>query len=121
MIIDFGREHPGQAVLLIIVLLVIASLLLAPIIGKRLRDRGEQDSKPVPVDEGSGEDDHPAPGDRRWSNYFGSYIEMVHYSSDNQYWFGVLAGPHAGRTYKNLTRWSILPLTKPADYPRRKL
>lgn len=58
------------------------------------------------------EESPPQKGDRRYSRFFGSYVEMVHYRSDKDYNFLVLSGFHAGRTYKNQAPWSVLPLSR---------
>lgn len=54
--------------------------------------------------------DHPRFGDRRWSNWFQSNIELDEYQNDNDYRFRVLSNPKYPPhiTYKNQSPWSSL-------------
>lgn len=54
--------------------------------------------------------DYPRPGDRRWSNFFQSNIEMSGYVSDNLYYFRVLSNPKypPDKVYRNQSPWSTL-------------
>jgi hypothetical protein len=57
----------------------------------------------------------PAPGDRKWSNFFGSYIELESYEDDDHYFFRVLdhRSPYFGRVLRNQSPWHILPISRP--------
>lgn len=51
----------------------------------------------------------PAYGEQRWSNYFGSNITLVHWISDERWYFTVNKKPlHYGIT-RAQTRWSMMP------------
>lgn len=51
----------------------------------------------------------PQPGDKKFSPFFGSYIMLVHYTSDRDFIFSVINNPKWPDTYKNQSPWSSLP------------
>lgn len=51
-------------------------------------------------------------GDRRYSPFFESDIEIVEYSNDNWYLFRVLEGKRRGQVLRNQSKWSDLPLSR---------
>jgi hypothetical protein len=53
----------------------------------------------------------PKPGAYRWSNFFGSYIELVKYVSDARFYFQVVN--HRASSYWNKSEFHLLPLRKP--------
>lgn len=55
----------------------------------------------------------PQPGDRRYSAFFNSDVELVKYSRDDSYTFKVLEGHRRGLVFKNDSPWSVLPLYAP--------
>lgn len=56
----------------------------------------------------------PKAGDRKYSNFFKSPVEMVHYVHDNEYYFRVLDNPlYRAQFYKNQSPWSSLLASKP--------
>jgi hypothetical protein len=51
----------------------------------------------------------PKAGDRRWSDFFGSFLEMVTYTADNDFYFKVIDNPRwPAEMYKNKSRWTDL-------------
>ena len=51
----------------------------------------------------------PAPGDKRWSDFFNAFIEMVFYTADNDFYFKVIDNPAwPAEQYKNKSRWTDL-------------
>jgi hypothetical protein len=68
------------------------------------RDPGKYEGRDQP---------RPQPGDRRFSAYFNSIVELVDYRADDNYFFKPLTGELAGKVLKNQSRWSILPLRRP--------
>lgn len=55
----------------------------------------------------------PEPGDRRYSPFFDSELELVEYVRDDSYTFKVLEGHRRGLVFKNQSPWSALPLYRP--------
>lgn len=64
----------------------------------------------MPIKKGDPGYDYPRPGDRRWSNFFGSNIEMLRYEHDNCYYFKVLSNPKypPDKMFRNQAPWSDL-------------
>jgi hypothetical protein len=56
----------------------------------------------------------PHPGERRWSGYFTSYVELVQFRSDTDWTFLIVNKPNQG-TAKAQTAWSKMPLKNPAE------
>lgn len=54
--------------------------------------------------------DYPRPGDRRWSDFFKSNIQMVEYHTDNMYYFVVEHNPKypPEQMLRNKSPWSML-------------
>lgn len=51
----------------------------------------------------------PGPGDRKWSRFFNSWVELTQYTSDRDYYFKVLDNPqHTAPYYHNQSNWSEL-------------
>jgi hypothetical protein len=51
----------------------------------------------------------PKPGDRRWSDFFDAFVEMVDYIADNDFFFRVIDNPRwPAERYKNKSRWTDL-------------
>lgn len=111
-------------VVMIMLIISICVILLEIAIAARNAPKSARERVPAGVhrDVGRviGPDVPPAPKDRKWSNHFGSYIEMVRYTSDKDYLFKVLSGPHAGRIYHNQTAWSKLAKFSPDHAPVTK-
>jgi hypothetical protein len=53
----------------------------------------------------------PKPGAYRWSNFFGSYVELLRYIDDEHFYFQVVN--HRGFSSWNKSPFHILPLRKP--------
>lgn len=105
-------EMKATIILSVIVLLMVVGTFV-------LRDKPPKNAdlrvqvERADVIESKAQEREPQPGDRRWSNFFGSYIVMVRYERDDHYVFRVLTGRHAGLEARNRSNWSILPLRRP--------